>query len=56
MNDIRKRDVETYVRNLISETFDIQSDIRGHDRQHDENIRKTSTPKQVHSETTQRDK
>lgn len=25
MNDIRQRDIETYLRNLISETFDSQS-------------------------------
>ena len=56
MDDIRKRDVETYVRNLISETFGFQSDNRGHDRQDDENGHKVSTPKQIHSETIQRDK
>jgi hypothetical protein len=54
MNDIEKRDIETYLRILISETFDSQSDTnKSPGRQKGGKASKTSTRNSDPPEATQ---
>ncbi len=55
MNDIGQRDIETYLRNLISETFDFQSkNTKCHGPKKGKKASKTSGSKPVQSEAAQR--